>query len=299
MASFCLKTNKSVNVMTGINMFKNHVEFDGINITVDGFYGKKGLQNVMPIFFEEQPITWLLFKDLLKNKFKSKYIKILDVGCGCGFWAILLKKKFINSKVWAIDKNKKAIAYTLKNALNNKVYINTVHTKYNFSNFARNSFDLVILSPPYHIYPPEIKDKVPYFARGGSDGQTEFVNQLEIAEYHLKKEGLILFNMMCIGDQIGPKYLEYISQIFKNKLYLRYYNIFEPIATRTFITGVYPFKKDNNYLLQIIKNHPFLYYTSGVIERDKNKEILQLKNEINLKRSWKDRIELHKEINKF
>lgn len=287
--------NKKYNL---IDKYSGLISFEGIKVKVESFKKKKGNYHIMPIFLEEQPITWFLYKTEIENCLKEANSKILDVGTGSGIWALLLKKKFINAEVFAIDKNLDAIELAKKNAQKNELEINFLHKEFNtfYSRKDQNKYNVIILTPPYHLYPPEDEDNIPYFARGGLYGQTEFYNQIENSLKLLKDDGLIIFNMMSLGNETYPNYVNKIKKISPN-LKLSFCNIFNSIRTETFLNEIYP--NNTEYVNAVSQIYPMLYYTSGKIQKNEIFIVEETHNTISLNRTWKDRIELHKDINKF
>ena len=120
--------------MENINMFSDYIEYNGVKVFVDGFYKDKKLQNILPILYEEQPITWELLKNEL-FQYEKEFASVLDVGTGSGFWALLLKKTFPLHNVWAIDKNLNAIERAKENSALNNLDIKLNHTQYSFDNY--------------------------------------------------------------------------------------------------------------------------------------------------------------------
>lgn len=279
-----------------VNMFANSIEFGGVKIFVDGFSNKRDIKNTLPILYEEQPATWLLLKEQISTITKNNPVA-LDVGTGSGIWAALIKKNFPKFNVIAIDKNQKVIKKAEKNFMLNNLDISTKTTYYNLDNFLLESADIIVLTPPYHLYPKKIENYIPLFARGGNDGQTEFKNQMLIAEKHLKKKGKILFNMMCLGNE-HPNYCNYLPYFFSRPICINYYNIFPKIQTKNFLEGVYgtKYEKFQNKLAQ---QYRYLFYTCGFIKFNEVNEVKEMKHNLVLNRDWNDRITLHREINEF
>ena len=279
-------------------------EYEGLRFYVDAFNERRRIEQIMPIFYEEQPITWMLYKKELTEFMNRRNgnARILDVGCGSGFWGLLLKKKFPWAEVIGIDKNPLAIERTRYNSLLNNLNINLVEGLYDRKWFEPESFDLIVLTPPYHLYDPINTEKIPYFARGGDYGLKEFYSQSSIAFSHLKNDGKILFNQMSAGNEI-PDYLLYYKRTFGIGS-LEYTNILPPIETISFLQGLYG-HLDSNYLKNFAIKMPRLFYTSGVysknnvsfnsIDNTSQKETVLLQ----LKETWQTRIDLHKEINNF
>lgn len=299
-------------------MYNSYPEFEGIRLKVDSFITYKDQDSVMPIFFEEQPITWLLFeKEITDLCHKLPTPNILDVGCGSGFWSILLKKKFPKAYVYAIDKNKRAIEYTTLNSTNNSTDINIQEVAFEEAVFDLK-FDIIILTPPYHLFPTNRNFKIPFFADGGDLGLTEFYKQLELAFKLLSKNGVILFNQMSVGGD-KPSYVDMINKVSQGRSDLHYINILEPIQTKQFIDSLYPINEYQNNISDdiIFMNSDIntLYYTSGIIKNDNSgfvysysnyseycEEIKKycVTNKLNYKEPiWEDRVDLHREINSF
>lgn len=278
-------------------------EFEGLKFYVDAFNERRRIQQIMPIFYEEQPLTWKLYQEeISKYMSNKKKAKILDVGCGSGFWGLLLKKKFPHATVICLDKNPVAIERARYNALLNKLEIDLVEGLYDKKLFKNNSFDLIVLTPPYHLYDPKNSEHIPFFARGGDYGLHEFYSQSMIAHEHLKAGGKILFNQMSAGLDM-PDYVRFYFEKFKVGE-MEYTNILPPITTLSFLEGLYG-NLDSQYLKDFAKMMPMLFYTSGMYTKNKKPfsatENTSSKQQIlsQLKENWQTRIELHKEINRF
>lgn len=291
------KNDRMEVIESNINMYSGNIAFEDREFFVDSFISKQGTNSILPILLEEQPATWqILSNELMHSDSKTN---VLDVGTGSGFWAIMIKSTFPNYEVYALDKNEKAIKVAKQNAMQNNANINFLLTNYKTDNYQKNFFDYIILTPPYHIYPPVVEQHIPFFARGGYDGQTEFKSQLSIASYHLKDGGKILFNMMCLGSDTRPNYCEYIPAIFNKTIEIKYYNIFPKIESSLFLDNVYPgcfqkFKDD------LVKQFPYIYYTCGILKKSNYTNIVEGNRSVDFSsRTWKDRFALHQEINKF
>lgn len=278
-------------------------EFEGLKFYVDAFNERRRIQQIMPIFYEEQPLTWKLYQDEITTFLMGKTkAKILDVGCGSGFWGLLLKKKFPHATVTCLDKNPVAIERTRYNALLNQLDVALVEGLYDKKLFKQNNFDLIVLTPPYHLYDPKDSEHIPFFARGGDYGLHEFYSQSMIAHEHLKSDGKILFNQMSAGLDM-PDYVRFYYEKFKAGE-MEYTNILPPISTQSFLVGLYD-HLDSQYLIDFAKMLPMLFYTSGMYTKSKKpfsaSENTPDKRQIlsHLKENWQTRIELHKEINRF
>ncbi|HEY1074931.1 MAG TPA: methyltransferase [Patescibacteria group bacterium] len=291
--------------MDSPTMFDTNVAFAGITLHVDPINRDRTdtADNVMAMFHEEQPLTWEVIHPSLEDALKRSRgdIGFLDVGTGSGVFAILVKKNYGNVPVLAIDKSDRAIAFAKSNALANDVAIGFRKETYGYQTARPGSCRAIGIYPPYHLYPndEDIALKIPQHARGGSDGQREFISQLHYASLHLSKEGILFFNQMCWGDDEGPDFLRYIPRIFPTASFT-WCNVFPRISTREFLEGVYAGRTEPTYRRYIEEStqlHPWLYYTVGIITNDDKGEIKEASHQVDLKgRSWKDRIVLHREI---
>ncbi len=89
--------------------------------------------------------TKLLLEFLEALSLKEK--KVLELGCGCGIISILAAKK--EAIVTATDINTTALESLEKNALNNAVSIDIIHSDL-FENIQNKTFDFIVINPPYY-----------------------------------------------------------------------------------------------------------------------------------------------------
>ena len=167
-----------------MSMYDEVVDFEGITLHVDHInreIGGENQENVMGIFYEEQPFMWYTLKTEIAKTIEevTGSINFLDVGCGSGFWANIVAKHF-GGKILAIDISKRAVDFTRENAERNHLSIEVRQERYNLGTAGPGEVKVIGLYPPYHPYPEEIERFVPFLARGGYDGQSMFREQLQI-----------------------------------------------------------------------------------------------------------------------
>ncbi len=280
-------------------MFDKEVSFGGITLSVDPIDRKRteSDDNVMAMFYEEQPFMWEFVKEDIAEAIKkvSGEIDFLDVGTGSGVWSILVSKNLNAKNVVAIDKSPRAVQEASKNAEQNGVSFKIKEEFYNMNSAPYRSAKSIGIYAPYHLYPKELEMDIPQHARGGVDGQQIFREQLCVANYHLADGGIIVFNQMCLGRNGKPKFVEYISHLIENAS-LKYTNIFPAMSTAEFLKGVYG-EKLMEYQKEISEKYPEVYYCDGIIINDGKSQIEKVDHKIDLKgRTWEDRIELHRQI---
>lgn len=280
-------------------MFDTHVTLDGVTIDVDPINRPRSEQddNVMAIFWEEQPFTWQFIQPYVHQALAESdgSIDFLDIGTGSGIFGILMAKRY-SAKVFAIDKSSRAIAQAKANAARNGVQMTLLHQEYSRQSVPPYSTKIVGMNPPFHLYPPEIEQTIPQHARGGSDGQGEFRSQLAIADNHLAKNGVLFFILMCPGDTHGPTFLDYIPKLISDNPSIMYTNVFPPMETKTFLQDVYG-NRHEQYTKATAQTFPMLYYTVGIIRRNGKGEVQEVEHGIDLRgRTWQDRVELHQQI---
>jgi len=283
--------------------FACHYEGYNIKLDYDPINRERtdGADNVLGIYTEEQPLMWELFKGEIQDTVSSLKgdIDFLDIGTGSGFWAIIFAKHIrVRGKIIAIDKSERAVEKANDNLKTNEVDIDLRLERYSINTVPYKSTKAICLTPPYHIYPLEVENHIPQHARGGAYGFDAFKEQLSIAKYHLIEGGKIFFNHMCLGN-VEPEYVNFIMEIFDNKPSVKYINIFKPMSTYDFLNKVYE-EQYKDFILEISKKYPRIFYTVGSICNDKKNIVYSQKLGISVlsERTWDNRIFLHKEIAK-
>lgn len=158
--------------------------------------------------------------DMSSNFIKSKTnknIKIIDIGCGSGVIAIILKKLFPFIKISALDISESALNVAKKNARNILKDGNDIDFLLNDAIDFNNSekYDIIISNPPY--VPLSEKDKLskdltyePHNALfAGVDGLNFYTQFLPKMQRILKQNGAFFF-------EIGYNQGESILNICKN-----------------------------------------------------------------------------------
>lgn len=112
------------------------------------FYGLKFFvdENVLIPRPETEELLELAITEIHKNKVTD--LKILDIGTGSGIIPIVLKKKFPEAKVSAIDFSEKALKTAKKNADFHEADINFIHQNY-LEEYLLEVYDIIISNPPY------------------------------------------------------------------------------------------------------------------------------------------------------
>ncbi|HEX9979944.1 MAG TPA: methyltransferase [Flavobacterium sp.] len=77
--------------------------------------------------------------------------RFLELGCGCGIISILAAKK--GASVTATDINETALKALVKNAADNNVTLQITYSDL-FGNLAGQSFDYIVINPPYYPKSP-------------------------------------------------------------------------------------------------------------------------------------------------
>ena len=127
-----LKTGKPYQQILG------ETEFYGLKFFVD--------ENVLIPRPETEELLELTISEIQKRNLKNT--KILDIGTGSGIIPIVLKNKFPQAKVSAIDFSEKALETAKKNADFHNLDINFIHQNYLEENLSE-VYDIIISNPPY------------------------------------------------------------------------------------------------------------------------------------------------------
>ena len=281
-----------------MDIYSDRIEFDGIELMSDPLNKRVNHnRNVMGIFYEEQPVTWLKNKQTIRNVYDtvSGKVDFFDVGSGSGFFSILAKKHF-GGKVLAIDINERAVKFTRENAKLNDVNFEVRLERYCRDSAPERGVKVIFLNPPCHIYPQSIEEKLPLFSSGGPYGQRAFKEQLSIANSHVCEGGMIVFVMECPGRDNKPEFVRYIHDYLDYDFSLFFSNIFTPTKIIEYLEKIYG-QRYNNFVNSMAQVYSQVYFTCGYIIRDGKGRIEESPLGIDLLgHNWKDRIQLHQAI---
>lgn len=201
-----LKTGKPFQQILG------ETEFYGLKIFVD--------ENVLIPRPETEELLELAIEKI-KNNFQNKGLKILDIGTGSGIIPIVLKKKFPDAKVSAIDYSENALKVAQKNANFHKVEIEFIHQDYLNENLTEK-YDVIISNPPYIGIDEEneiadsVKDFEPKMALFSpkSNALIFYEKIAEDCKQYLSENGLIFLEInQKLGDETLQLYQEILADV--------------------------------------------------------------------------------------
>lgn len=143
--------------------------------------------------------TEILVENVLK--YAKDKMDILDIGTGSGAIAISLAKN-VNANLTAVDISEKALEVAIYNAQQNKVKVNFKKSNL-FDNLKKGvRFDIIVSNPPYiptkdiELLDKEVKNYDPRLALdGGEDGLSFYKNIILASQKHLKKNGMLFFEI--------------------------------------------------------------------------------------------------------
>ena len=131
----------------------------------------------------------------------NKNNRILDIGTGSGFIAIILKKFIDDCEVEAWDISKEALKVAKKNAQTNNVKIDFKQVDILENNISSSSFDVIVSNPPYVDYSEKnqinsrVKNYEPHDAIfvNHDDNMIFYKKIIEKSDRLLKQNGVIYF----------------------------------------------------------------------------------------------------------
>ena len=187
-------------------------EFYGLKFSMD--------ENVLIPRPETEELLELAIEKI-KNNFQNKALKILDIGTGSGIIPIVLKKKFPDAKVSAIDYSEKALKVAQKNADFHKVEIKFIHQDYLNENL-NQKYDIIISNPPYigideeHEIADSVKDFEPKMALFSptSNALVFYEKIAKDCRKYLSENGMIFLEInQKLGDETLQLYQEILADV--------------------------------------------------------------------------------------
>lgn len=199
-AILALKQGKPIQYVLG------NVNFYGIKYEIN--------ENVLIPRFETEELVENTIKYI--NRFFTKPVDIIDLGCGSGVIGLTLEKKVSTNSVDLIDISEEALAVTHKNCgnLNSKAHI----IKSDIFEKVNKKYDVIISNPPYIKTNEEIEDIVknnePHLALyAGEDGLDCYKKILSSVKKYMKERCLIAFEIgMTQADPITNLVKKYLPE---------------------------------------------------------------------------------------
>ena len=202
-----LKTGKPYQQILG------ETEFYGFQFFVD--------ENVLIPRPETEELLEIAIHEIQNSKFKVQGLKILDIGTGSGIIPIVLKKKFPNADISAIDFSEKALEMAKKNAEFHQVEINFLHQDYLNENLTE-MYDVIISNPPYIGIEEavEIEDSVKCFEpqmalfSPTSNALIFYEKIAKDCKNHLSKNGLLFLEInQKLGIETKNLFVDVLSEV--------------------------------------------------------------------------------------
>lgn len=187
-------------------------EFYGLKFSMD--------ENVLIPRPETEELLELAIEKI-KNNFQNKALKILDIGTGSGIIPIVLKKKFPDATVSAIDYSEKALKVAQKNADFHEVEIEFIHQDYLNENL-NQKYDIIISNPPYigideeHEIADSVKDFEPKMALFSptSNALVFYEKIAKDCRKYLSENGIIFLEInQKLGDETLQLYQEILADV--------------------------------------------------------------------------------------
>ena len=187
-------------------------EFYGLQFFVD--------ENVLIPRPETEELLELTISEIQKRNLKNT--KILDIGTGSGIIPIVLKNKFPQAKVSAIDFSEKALETAKKNADFHKLDINFIHQNYLEENLSE-VYDIIISNPPYigMDEESEIADSVKEFEpkmalfSPTSNALIFYEKIADDCKNHLAENGMVFLEInQKLGEETKALFTDVLSKVY-------------------------------------------------------------------------------------
>ena len=201
-----LKTGKPYQQILG------ETEFYGLKFFVD--------ENVLIPRPETEELLELTISEIQKRNLKNT--KILDIGTGSGIIPIVLKNKFPQAKVSAIDFSEKALETAKKNADFHNLDINFIHQNYLEENLSE-VYDIIISNPPYigMDEESEIADSVKEFEpkmalfSPTSNALIFYEKIADDCKNHLAENGMVFLEInQKLGEETKALFTDVLSEVY-------------------------------------------------------------------------------------
>ena len=201
-----LKTGKPYQQILG------YTEFYGLKFFVDEF--------VLIPRPETEELLELTISEIQKRNLKNT--KILDIGTGSGIIPIVLKNKFPQAKVSAIDFSEKALETAKKNADFHNLDINFIHQNYLEENLSE-VYDTIISNPPYIGKDEEIEiaDSVKEFEpkmalfSPTSNALIFYEKIADDCKNHLAENGMVFLEInQKLGNETKALFTDVLSEVY-------------------------------------------------------------------------------------
>ena len=163
----------------------------------DVFLVRKGV-------FIPRPETEILVEKtvaLYKKYLAPDYVRVLDIGTGCGNIAVSLAKEIENCSVVATDVSKTALEVSLRNALRHRVKSKIRFFKSDIFPPGKGKFNMIVSNPPYIsagdmvTLPEDIRREPARALSGGADGTSVIGKILQSADRLLHYGGFLLLEI--------------------------------------------------------------------------------------------------------
>lgn len=185
------------------------------------FYGLKFFvdENVLIPRPETEELLELAIAEIQKNNVTD--LKILDIGTGSGIIPIVLKKKFLEAKISAVDFSQKALETATKNADFHNVEINFIHHNYLEENLSE-VYNIIISNPPYIGIDEEseIADSVKVFEpkmalfSPTSNALVFYEKIAEDCKNHLAENGMVFLEInQKLGEETKALFKDVLSEV--------------------------------------------------------------------------------------
>lgn len=202
-----LKTGKPFQQILG------ETEFYGMKFFVD--------ENVLIPRPETEELLELCIQKIEDSPLNAFGLRILDIGTGSGIIPIVLKKKFPNAVISAIDFSEKALLMAKRNAAHHQTEVEFIHQDYLNSNLTE-VFDVIISNPPYIGMEEEIEieDSVKGFEptmalfSPTSNALVFYEKIAKDCKNHLSKNGMVFLEInQKLGAETRDLFVPVLSEV--------------------------------------------------------------------------------------